>query len=105
MGYSLAKKNCPVLSELQIMDIPYSETRDGIIIEVKVAPRSSKRGILGVTDNMLKVKLTAPPVDGAANEQLIELLAETYGVKKSNVIILRGETSRRKTVKIMGVKV
>ncbi|HKN18257.1 MAG TPA: DUF167 domain-containing protein [Dissulfurispiraceae bacterium] len=87
------------------MDIPYSKTRDGIIIEVKVAPRSSKRGIVGVMDNMLKVKLTAPPVGGAANEQLAELLAEKYGVKKSNIIILRGETSRRKTVKITGVKV
>ena len=86
------------------MDIPYSKTRDGIIIEVKVDPRSSKRGIVGVMDNMLKVKLTAPPVGGAANEQLVELLAEKYGVKKSNIIILRGETSRRKTVKIMGVK-
>ena len=87
------------------MDIPYSKTRDGIIIEVKVDPRSSKRGIVGIMDNMLKVKLTAPPVDGAANEQLAELLAEQYGVKKSNIIILRGGTSRRKTVKITGVKV
>jgi hypothetical protein len=105
MGYSLAKKNYPVLSELQTMDIPYSETRDGIIIEVKVDPRASKKGIVGVMDNILKVKLTAPPVGGAANEQLIELLAEKYGVKKSNITILRGETSRRKTVKITGVMV
>jgi uncharacterized protein (TIGR00251 family) len=86
------------------MDSPHSKARDGIIIEVKVAPRSSKRGIVGVVDNILKVKLTAPPVDGAANEQLIELLAEKYGVKKSDIIILRGGTSRRKTVKIMGVR-
>ena len=86
------------------MDIPYSETRDGIIIEVKVDPRASKKGIVGVMDNILKVKLTAPPVGGAANEQLIELLADKYGVKKSNITILRGETSRRKTVKITGVK-
>ena len=86
------------------MDIPYNKTRDGIIIEVKVDPRSSKRGIVGVMDNVLKVKLTAPPVGGAANEQLIELLAEKYGVKKSNITILRGETSRRKTVKITGVE-
>ncbi len=87
------------------MDIPYSKTRDGIIIEVKVDPRSSKVGIVGLMDNILKVKLTAPPVGGAANEQLAELLAEKYGVKKSNIKILRGETSRRKTVKITGVKV
>jgi uncharacterized protein (TIGR00251 family) len=81
-----------------------SKNRDGIIIEVKVAPRSSKMGIVGVMDNMLKVKLTAPPVDGAANEQLKELLAEKYGVSKSDITILRGETSRRKTVKIKGAK-
>jgi len=86
------------------MDIPYSETKDGIIIEVKVDPRSSKKGIVGVMDNILKVKLTAPPVGGAANEQLIELLAEKYGVRKSDITILRGETSRRKTVKITGVR-
>jgi len=86
------------------MDIPHSKTRDGIIIEVKVDPRSSRKEIAGVMDNVLKVKLTAPPVGGAANEQLIELLAEKYGVKKSNIIILRGGTSRRKTVKITGVK-
>lgn len=86
------------------MEIPCSKTADGIIIEVKVAPRSSKTGIIGVMDNMLKVRLTAAPVDGAANDQLIELLAKEYGVGKSNITILRGETSRRKTVKIKGVK-
>ncbi len=86
------------------MEIPYSKTKDGIIIEVKVDPRSSKKEIAGVTDNVLKVKLTAPPVGGAANEQLIELLAEKFGVRKSNIIILRGGTSRRKIVKITGVK-
>ena len=85
------------------MDIPYSKTADGIIIEVKVEPRSSKRGVVGVMDNLVKVKLTAPPVGGAANEQLIELLAEEYRVKKSNIIILRGVSSSRKTVKIITV--
>jgi len=74
---------------------------DSIIIEVKVDPRSSRKEIAGVMENVLKVKLTAPPVGGAANEQLIELLAKEYGVKKSNIIILRGETSRRKTIKIV----
>ena len=56
------------------MNIPYKKTKDGISIEVKVEPRSSKKQITGVLDNtILKVKLTAPPVDGSANEQLIEL--------------------------------
>jgi uncharacterized protein (TIGR00251 family) len=86
------------------MEIFNNKATGGIIIEVKVDPRSSRKGIVGIIDNVLKVKLTAPPVGGAANEQLIEILAEKYGVRKSNIIILRGETSRRKTVKIVGSK-
>jgi len=74
---------------------------DSIIIEVMVIPRSSKKGIMGYTGDVLKVKLTAPPVDGAANEQLMELLSEKFGVRKGNVVILKGETSKRKTVKII----
>lgn len=86
------------------MELPYSKVKDGIIIEVKVAPRSSKKAFAGVADNIVKIKLTAPPAGGAANEQLIELLSEHYGIRKSNIVILKGETSRRKTVKIAGVK-
>jgi len=74
---------------------------DSIIIEVMVIPRSSKKGIMGYTGDVLKVKLTAPPVDGAANEQLMELLSEKFGVRKGNVVILKGETSKRKIVKII----
>jgi uncharacterized protein (TIGR00251 family) len=73
------------------MDIPYKKTKNGIMIEVKVEPRSSRRQITGVMDNeVLKVKLTAPPVDGSANEQLIELISEVTGVKKSSIKIIRG---------------
>ncbi len=86
------------------MQVPYRRTKDGIVIEVKVEPRSSKKGIAGVLDNMLKVKLTAPPVEGEANEQLIEVLAEAAGVRKSNIRILRGQSSKRKTVEIRGVE-
>ena len=86
------------------MDIPYSRAKDGIIIEVKVIPRSSKKEIAGVVDNIVKVKLTAPPVEGAANEQLIELLAEKFGVKKSSVVIIKGGSSKLKTIKITGVE-
>ncbi|MBI3593161.1 MAG: YggU family protein [Nitrospirae bacterium] len=83
------------------MNLPYTKVKDGIIIEVKVIPRSSKKEIAGVADNVVKVKLTAPPVDGAANEQLIELLSEECNIKKSSIIILKGESSRRKIVKII----
>jgi uncharacterized protein (TIGR00251 family) len=85
------------------MEIPYGKVKDGIIIEVKVVPGSSKAGIVGVFENVLKIKLTAPPVEGAANEQLIRLLSEEFGIKKSDVIIVKGGSSRRKTIKLKGV--
>jgi hypothetical protein len=87
------------------MKIPYKKTKDGITIEVKVEPRSSRKQITGIMDNtILKVKLTAPPVEGSANEQLIELLSESTGVKKSQIRILRGHSSKRKLVGITGVE-
>ena len=87
------------------MDIPYKKTKKGIMIEVKVEPRSSRRQISGIMDNdILKVKLTAPPVDGSANEQLIELISETTGVRKSQIRIVRGQSSKRKLIEITGVE-
>lgn len=85
------------------MNIPFKKTKDGIMIEVRVEPRSSKKGVSGVIDNVLKVKLTAPPVEGEANEQLIEVLSELTGVRKSNIRIVRGLSSKRKVVEIRGV--
>lgn len=87
------------------MNIPYKKTKKGITIEVKVEPRSSRRQITGIMDDtILKVKLTAPPVDGSANEQLIALIAEVTGVKKSQIQIVRGLSSKRKLVEITGVE-
>jgi uncharacterized protein (TIGR00251 family) len=87
------------------MEIPYKKTRNGITIEIKVEPRSSKKQISGVmANNVLKVKLTAPPVDGSANEQLIELISEVTGVNKSRIRILRGLSSKRKLIEITGVE-
>ena len=85
------------------MKIPYKKTKDGVVIEVKVEPRSSKKGIAGVMDNVLKVKLTAPPVEGEANEQLVEVISEATGVRKSNIRIVRGHSSKRKVVELKGV--
>ncbi|MBI5073801.1 MAG: YggU family protein [Nitrospirae bacterium] len=87
------------------MNIPYKRTKNGITIEVKVEPRSSQKGIAGVMDNnVLKVKLTSPPVEGAANEQLIEVLAEELQVKRSQVRVIRGQSSKRKVVEISGIE-
>jgi len=86
------------------MNIPFRKTKDGIVIEVKVEPRSSKKGLAGVMDNVLKVKLTAPPVEGEANDQLIEVLSEATGVRKSNIKIVRGLSSKKKVVEIKGIQ-
>jgi uncharacterized protein (TIGR00251 family) len=86
-----------------MMKIPYKKTKNGITIEVKVEPRSSLKGISGVMENnIVKVKLTAPPVEGAANEQLIEVIADELKVKKSQVKIIRGQSSKLKVVEITG---
>ena len=85
------------------MDLPYSKAKDGIIIEVKVDPRSSRNEIVGVVEKTVRIKLTAPPVGGAANDLLIKLLAEKFDIRKSDVIIMKGESSRHKLVKLKGV--
>jgi uncharacterized protein (TIGR00251 family) len=85
------------------MQIPFRKTKDGITVEVRVEPRSSKKGIAGVLENIVKVKLTAPPVGGEANEQLIEVMAQATGVKKSAVRIVRGHASKKKVVEIRGI--
>jgi len=84
------------------MQIPFKKTSDGIILKVRVLPRSSKKGF-EITPEGLKVKLTAPPVGGAANKQLLEILSEAFGIRRSAFRILKGISSRDKVVGIMGV--
>ena len=69
-------------------------------IAVKVQPRSSRNEITGVVAGALKVKLTAPPVDGAANEALIELLAAELEIPRRRVTIVGGDTARSKLIEI-----
>lgn len=85
------------------MRIPFKKTKDGISVNVKVQPRSSRKGIDGATGDILKIRLTSAPVDGAANEQLIEVISEELNVKKSSVRIIRGLSSRHKVIEISGV--
>jgi uncharacterized protein len=79
-------------------------TSSGVILRVYVAPRSAGTKVLGLHDGMVKVALTAPPVDGAANKALIVFLAKMLGVSKSSVTIVAGETSRKKTVSVEGIE-
>lgn len=75
--------------------------KDGaIIFAIRVVPRASKSRIVGEHDGALKVQLVSPPVDGAANTELIRLLAKQFGVSRSDVEIVAGETSKSKRIKI-----
>ncbi len=74
----------------------------GVVLEVLVQPRASRTRAVGEHDGRLKLQLAAPPVDGEANQALIEFLARALGVRKADVTIERGETGRRKTVRVAG---
>jgi len=72
------------------------ETPEGVIFKVIVQPRGSKNEIIGLQSDALKIRLTAPPVEGAANKMCIEFLAKSLKVRKSDVEIVRGQRSRTK---------
>jgi uncharacterized protein (TIGR00251 family) len=72
-------------------------------INIYVQPRASKTTVAGMHDGCVKVRLAAPPVDGAANAALIEFVAERLRLAKSRVRIVSGQTSRRKVVEVEGV--
>jgi hypothetical protein len=75
----------------------------GVTLTVRVVPRSSRNQIVGMENGALKIKLTAPPVEGAANAALIEFIAEWLSVRKSAVTIISGDKARRKVVRVTGV--
>ena len=79
------------------------EENDAIKFAVRAIPRSSRTEIVGEHDGAIKVRLSAPPVDGAANAELIKLFAKALGVSKSSVQIVSGETSKTKLIRITGV--
>jgi uncharacterized protein (TIGR00251 family) len=73
-----------------------------ILIDVRVIPRAGKSGLAGRRGNALLVRLNAPPVDGAANAELVQVLAEAFGVPRRSVEIVAGERSRHKRVRVSG---
>lgn len=80
---------------------PYTTASDGIILTLHIQPRASKNEFCGLLDKAVKLRLTSPPVDGAANKLCREFIAKTFGVPKSSVEIISGETSRHKRIKIV----
>ena len=76
---------------------------DGVWLSIKLQPRASVNAIGDVMGNELRVKVTAPPVDSAANEALIRFLAETLDCARNKIELVRGHTSRHKTVRLLGM--
>jgi len=81
-------------------DLKINTIDDGVIFTAKIVPGSSKTAIAGTLDDMLKVKIAAPPEHGKANRALIAFLAKKLGVKKNAVTIISGKTSPLKQIKI-----
>ena len=86
-----------------MIPVAIQESAKGITFAVKVHPRARKNAITGLVGDALKLAITAPPVDGKANQAVIEFFAELFAIPRSSVTIASGETSRNKVVRIAGV--
>ena len=83
--------------------IPIRETAGGVTVAVKIHPRAKKNAITGEAGDAIKLALTAPPLDGRANQACIEFFANLLDVPRSSVTIASGETSRRKVIRVAGL--
>lgn len=83
----------------------FQESANGVSFRVKVIPRAKRDEIVGVENDAVKIRLNAPPVEGRANEALVKFLAQTLGIARSNVEIVRGDSSRHKVVRVRGIRV
>lgn len=77
--------------------------KNGLVLNCHIQPKASRDAIVGVHDDRLKIQIASPPVDGKANDQLIRFIAKTLGVAKSRVALVRGQSSRHKTLHIAGL--
>ncbi len=81
----------------------YSETAEGVVLNVRAQPRSSRSGVDGVVGDALKVRIRSAPVDGKANKELVETLADAFSLPKSRVSFAGGETSKNKRILLAGL--
>jgi uncharacterized protein (TIGR00251 family) len=86
-----------------LSDLFLKETEQGVEFRVKVVPGSSKTQLGGTLDDMLKVKIAAPPEKGKANKALIAFMAKTLSLKKKDIEIVSGKTNPVKTLRINGI--
>ena len=77
----------------------------GVLIDLRVQPGAGRNAVVGRHGDAIKVRIGAPPIGGRANEAVIELLAETLGVKRAEVSLVSGDSSRSKRVQVNGISV
>ncbi len=80
-----------------------TESNGMVTLIIQVVPRASKNQIVGIQGDTLKIRLNAPPVEGKANDALIQFLAEWLGVARTQIEIIAGHTARRKIVRVRGI--
>ena len=82
---------------------PISTTAGGVRLQLRVQPRASREEVAGVAGDAIRVRLTAPPVEGAANEALVRFLAARLAVSRAAVALVSGHTGRTKVVEVAGL--
>jgi uncharacterized protein (TIGR00251 family) len=82
---------------------PIEQTAEGVRLRVKAVPRASRSEVAGIYGDAVRVRLAAPPVDGAANEELIRFLADALSLPRTAIRLVSGQTSRSKVITIVGV--
>ena len=83
--------------------IDFSEKNSTITFKVQVVPRASLSEVIGEHNGALRVRIAAPPVDGAANEELVRTLSRAFGVKRGAIDIISGKASKTKQVRVSGI--
>ncbi|HET7871936.1 MAG TPA: DUF167 domain-containing protein [Terriglobales bacterium] len=83
--------------------IPLQESAKGVTFAVKVHPRARKNQVTGIVGDALKLALTAPPVEGRANQAVVEFFADLFRIPRSSVTIASGENSRNKAIRVYGI--
>jgi hypothetical protein len=81
----------------------FKQTAEGVEISLYIQPKASKTEIIGEHNGLLKIKIKSPPVDGQANAEVIEFLSKSLGIPKRQVEFLKGDKSREKKVRVLGV--
>jgi uncharacterized protein len=81
---------------------PIEQTAEGVRLRVKAVPRAPRSEVAGIYGDAVRVRLAAPPVEGAANEELIRFLADTLSLPRTAIRLVSGQTSRSKVITIVG---